>query len=757
MENDEWLQLFVAEQPLFKQHGQMERFIHCRDIVGIAAEKALAYGEDGVVHCLFTRKDFERMQEDGKKLLDHETATAVIQDITNQVSSYWRIVQKIRQECVNTGDMHDPNRVARYKELDTVLLKIFSYLATTNGDPLFFVEQALLEELQKIGEENEYITLVSPTREDLLLKEKKSWLNVMQNPTDTALFSHMHEYPLLFGNMDSEEDAFRLMKERIAHETSEKIEAEINKSEQRLKTNAEIQGKIFAKSRRVEQLATFLQQATLVRLEMKATWQGMHYFLFPLYKKISEETGQSVRDVMMFWNNKEVIAFMEQREAIPKEEIEQRKKAYVYLYENGRINFYRGDEAVAMKEKMLAQNEKRDEIRGMVANKGKTIGKVRIIRFDDLRKIYETAASITEPFILVTGMTNPNMVPLIKKAQAIVTDEGGMTCHAAIISREFNVPCIVGTKGATNVLHDGDIVEVDADTGIVRKIQKDRFSPEHIKQSWEPNDASIQARTIRGEGTSAPNPAEIEVYERYVSEHVKNKQNPRALVLGATPELRDSAIKYSCETVAVDISRSVRIYLTSRMRFQHSPLNKSIHGDWLEMEQFFEPESFDIVLADASLNNVPPEGNWNVLTIIKKLLKKGGIFVTRNLVVPEKRITRTPDDISAEYNAGKNTSLGFFLEMGYKTDFFETAYNPATKEYFWNRVIPKFYDFAKNMMPERKEAVERQALQAATVTHIVFPKQEFENLLKEFFTIKEIVSLPQFPYTSYVPIYILQN
>lgn len=68
-----------------------------------------------------------------------------------------------------------------------------------------------------------------------------------------------------------------------------------------------------------------------------------------------------------------------------------------------------------------------------------------------------------------------------------------------------------------------------------------------------------------------------------------------------------------------------------------------------------------------------------------------------------------------------------------------------------------FAQFAKSLMPERKEAVERQALQASTITHIVFPKQEFEALLKEFFSIKEIVSLPQYPYTVYMPMYVLQN
>jgi len=55
-------------------------------------------------------------------------------------------------------------------------------------------------------------------------------------------------------------------------------------------------------------------------------------------------------------------------------------------------------------------------------------------------------------------------------AKAIVTDEGGLSCHAAIVARELGVPCIVGTKIATKVFKDGDLVEVDADKGIVRKI-----------------------------------------------------------------------------------------------------------------------------------------------------------------------------------------------------------------------------------------------------------------------------------------------
>ncbi len=73
--------------------------------------------------------------------------------------------------------------------------------------------------------------------------------------------------------------------------------------------------------------------------------------------------------------------------------------------------------------------------------------------------------------VLVANMTRPEYVILMKKAKAIVTDEGGLTSHAAVISRELGIPCIIGTQIATKVLKDGDLVEVDADKGIVRKVK----------------------------------------------------------------------------------------------------------------------------------------------------------------------------------------------------------------------------------------------------------------------------------------------
>ena len=72
--------------------------------------------------------------------------------------------------------------------------------------------------------------------------------------------------------------------------------------------------------------------------------------------------------------------------------------------------------------------------------------------------------------ILVTITTLPKYTHIIKRAKGIIADEGGLLSHAAIISREFHIPCIIGTKIATKVLKDGDYVEVNANKGIVKKL-----------------------------------------------------------------------------------------------------------------------------------------------------------------------------------------------------------------------------------------------------------------------------------------------
>ncbi len=105
------------------------------------------------------------------------------------------------------------------------------------------------------------------------------------------------------------------------------------------------------------------------------------------------------------------------------------------------------------------------DFRGLTASTGKARGRAKLIMSA------KEVDKIQPGDILVAVMTRPDYIAGLKKAAAIVTDEGGITCHAAIISRELGVPCIIGTKIATKVLKDGDLIEVNANHGWVRKVK----------------------------------------------------------------------------------------------------------------------------------------------------------------------------------------------------------------------------------------------------------------------------------------------
>ncbi len=158
-----------------------------------------------------------------------------------------------------------------------------------------------------------------------------------------------------------------------------------------------------------------------------------------------------------------------QKNLSSKKFLAQLKKRYpgcAYYTLRDRALVYSGKE-YRLIEKTLSKNTNSAvrELKGTIANKGRVRGRARICRtIHDIPKVKRGE-------ILVAFMTRPEFLPAMQRAAAFVTNEGGVTSHAAIISREMGKPCIIGTKIATEVLHDGDMVEVDANHGVVRKLQ----------------------------------------------------------------------------------------------------------------------------------------------------------------------------------------------------------------------------------------------------------------------------------------------
>jgi phosphoenolpyruvate synthase/pyruvate phosphate dikinase len=155
------------------------------------------------------------------------------------------------------------------------------------------------------------------------------------------------------------------------------------------------------------------------------------------------------------------------RHGIESSFIKARQVITVLFYQQRKLKVLEGKNASRFLRQGSFQELKDDQhvqiIKGNSASFGKVKGRV-VVALESFIAIQK----MKKGNILVSPYTAVEYLPAMRLAAAIITDTGGITSHAAIVSREFKIPCIIGTKIATKVLKDGDLVEVDADKGIVR-------------------------------------------------------------------------------------------------------------------------------------------------------------------------------------------------------------------------------------------------------------------------------------------------
>lgn len=202
----------------------------------------------------------------------------------------------------------------------------------------------------------------------------------------------------------------------------------------------------------------FMQFIVFYRTQRTDTMYKAMYLQIPNFKRLAKKKGITYEQLLNC-TKQEILGSLPS-----KEDLDARSKGFALLLENGDLRVVTGKDAEKVSAILKDDVNEVNEFKGAVACKGKIQGNAKIIINS------QDYAKINIGDILVTSMTTPDMVPIMKKAAAFVTNEGGITCHAAIISREMKKPCIIGTRIATQVLKDDDMIEVDATTGIVKKL-----------------------------------------------------------------------------------------------------------------------------------------------------------------------------------------------------------------------------------------------------------------------------------------------
>jgi len=209
-------------------------------------------------------------------------------------------------------------------------------------------------------------------------------------------------------------------------------------------------------------LKEMLPAFTDARVYSEPVYSKTEYF-FRAFARAIEKKEHISAELLTCLTQMEIEEYLGSGKLPKQSDLQSRYEFSILFFEKGNQKLLTKEDANTFAQ--MLQQTPIDEIRGKSAHPGFARGRCRIISDPHAKVDFQYGD------ILVTGMTRPEFTVFYDKAAAIVTDVGGLLCHAAIIAMEMGKPCIVGTQSATKVFKDGEMIEVDADKGIVRKVK----------------------------------------------------------------------------------------------------------------------------------------------------------------------------------------------------------------------------------------------------------------------------------------------
>ena len=358
--------------------------------------------------------------------------------------------------------------------------KLREFLKEKNIEDKTAEYYSILSSSEKISEvqseEIERLKLIKELDEELVMNLKNMNTDELLKKLDSRHISlirnHVKKFEWLtyayIGPPMNEKDVFELIKNSLNQKES--IDKQLDSIYKHYKDLRKDKEKIFDEINPPENLKYLLKISALfmyLKDLRKGVYQKSYVLMDPVIEEISKRLNLSIEETKYLTNEEVREALIDGKDftTIAKS----RTNYCVVITQDGETEVFIKEKAKEIIKKQIEESkiEKEiDELKGSIAFSGKVQGIVKIIL------VPEDMPKINEGDILVSSATNPDLIIAMKKASAFVTDMGGITSHAAIVSREMKKPCIVGTKIATKVLKDGDKVEVDAEKGIIKILKQ---------------------------------------------------------------------------------------------------------------------------------------------------------------------------------------------------------------------------------------------------------------------------------------------
>jgi len=307
--------------------------------------------------------------------------------------------------------------------------------------------------------------ITTPFNPSIIQQENISLLKVAKKFSYKKLVKHYKNYSWMnMSFVDKSPHTLEYFEDRLKEYNNPKKELK------KIYNNLENSKKRFFKSlkeinpsKEYRELFVFINKLNLLRQIKDAGRRRVYYYTKFLFEKIAYNLGLEFHELFSIPEN-EIIT------RLKTDKIYDQKKEYLVITKNGEKEIITSNiksrlikEGITIEKKIYT-----DIIKGNIANKGIVKG---IIRHITINNWEQDIKNFKEGEILLSKSTKPDYIPAMKKAIAFITDEGGITSHAAIVSREMGKPCIVGTKNATRIFNNGELVEVNANSGEIKRIK----------------------------------------------------------------------------------------------------------------------------------------------------------------------------------------------------------------------------------------------------------------------------------------------
>ena len=436
----------------------------------------------------------------GKKEVIDDLYTSVSAKVIENPSYLNESYEKFKIEIKKLMQISEKIHKLNFKNLDNKELwnlykeYIDSYeIATVYGEPLPLVTKDIV--LQHIKKQlknersivNEIISVLStPSQKSFIRKEEEDLLQIAIKIQEQSLENDFEENKEIMKELQAHQEKYcwipydygvqtwdlnhfiTTLKNILKKDCKTELENKLNEFK-----DLEEKQKTIIKEHKIEkplqELFEYVKLATYMMDHKKELFTKSHYLIIPLLEAIAFRCNTN-SILLRFMNHKEIEDALLNNNIIQEDELKQRFKLSVCIWDKDGNTSYLDHKKVRqfIKEKIddNPEEEPGTKIHGTCASVGKCKGRVKVV----MSPMHIT--KIEEGDILIAPMTSPDYVIGMKKAGAIVTDEGGITCHAAIVSRELRIPCVVGTQKATKTFQDGDLVEVNANHASIRLVER---------------------------------------------------------------------------------------------------------------------------------------------------------------------------------------------------------------------------------------------------------------------------------------------